>query len=164
MKPTTDEQLVQLHSAIRREAEAAETTARELDALRTSVETRNAYAHRHAVTRAKDAFDELTRSAALRNSLAGRLATTVGLKRDALLSELIEVLGRRGEELQRLAAALMEKLQLLRSAMAVQAILTRYGMAMANSLMEMLSGARGPVPYGRDGQRTTAYTGVGQTA
>ncbi len=159
-----DEQIVGLEAAIKKESEAADRLAESLDSIKGRIETMDAAGHRNGLGDAKSAFDELTRSASYRNSLAGRLAVSVGLKREMTVSEIIERLGPKGTRLVSPSRELQKALERAKNNMTVLSLLSRYGYAMMASLTEIKGAGRIEAPYGRNGHRTASYTRSGRVA
>lgn len=159
-----DEQIGGLEKALASEAEAARQLADSLDRVRERIEGLDPAGQRTELGRTKDAFEELTRSASMRNSLAGRLAVNIGLKREMTVAEIMEKLGGRGEKLTGPSTLLMGELERAKNNMTVLSLLSKYGYAMMASLTEIRgSGLHGP-SYGKNGHRTASYKRSGKIA
>lgn len=135
-----------------------------LDGVRGCFEQMDPTGQRRLLAEAKDAYDELLRSASLRNSLAGRVAVSLGLKREVTVADIIDRLEARGTPLDLAAIAMAEELERVQGNMAVLGLVAKYGSAMTSSLMEIRGANHQNVPYGRNGHRTAAYTRMGRTA
>lgn len=158
------EKLEELIEAVKREKSAASSAAGALDAVRESIEAMDAPGQRRRLALAREAFEALTRSAALRNSLAVRFAVSLGLKREETVAGIVAALGEAAAALKAVARELMEELDRVRSSMKVLALLTKYGEAMTASLMGIRGAALTVAPYGRNGHRTACLTRRGQLA
>lgn len=159
-----EEQIGGLKKAMASEAEAARHFADSLDRVRERIEGLDAAGQRSELARTKEAFEELTRSASMRNSLAGRLAVNIGLKREMTVAEIMEKLGDRGGKLQAPSELLMNELERAKNNMTVLSLLSKYGYAMMASLTEMRGGGLHGPSYGRNGHRTASYKRSGKIA
>lgn len=158
------EKLNELVEAVKREKAAAQAAAAALDGVRESIEKMDAPGQRRKLVDAREAFEALTRFAAMRNSLAIRFAISVGLKRDETVAGIAAALGEAAAALKAVARELMEELNKVRVSMKVLALLTKYGEAMTASLMDIRGAALKVAPYGRNGHRTACLTRRGQLA
>lgn len=153
-----------LQESIQRERDAATIAADALGTVRGAIERMDAPDHRTRLAELKGAFDRLTACSSERSLIAARLAQSLGLRRDATVEAIIEVLGAGCGELECYASDLRKELDRVRANISVLALLTRYGAAMTASLIAIRGQGVSAVPYGRNGHRTANYTRVGRLA